>query len=121
MSTPPPPWSPRLVIFDVFNTLVRPAPGYENSFADGLRARGIEPNDNLLRQLQSSSEGLDPSSKSTSRKAYVDWTEGVLRDIAARGVEQGTRPFVIPALEQFHQAPMRPTTGVVELLAELRS
>lgn len=121
MAPPPPPWSPRLVIFDVFNTLVRPAPECESTFADGLRTLGVEPEDDLLRLLQSSSEGVDHSHVSTSRHDYVSWAEDILRDVAAGGIEQDAWPFVIPALEQLHQAPMRPMSGVVDLLVELRS
>ncbi len=117
----PPPWSPQLVIFDVFNTLVLPARGREGTFADGLRTRGVEPDDVLFRSLQSSSEGLDHSHVSTSRQAYVSWAEDILRGVAERGIAPGAEPFVIPALEQLHQAPMRPLPGVVELLSVLRS
>jgi putative hydrolase of the HAD superfamily len=117
----PPPWSPRLVIFDVFNTLVLPAPGREKTFADGLRARGVQADDHLFRTLQSSGEGLDHSHVSTSRQAYVSWAEAILREVAEHGIGPDTEPFVMPALEQLHQAPMRPLPGVVDLLSALRS
>jgi putative hydrolase of the HAD superfamily len=113
---PEPPWSPRLVIFDVFNTLVLPEWGHEGTFADGLRHLGMVATPQLLRRLQLRSEGVEHTAESRSRADYLAWTTRTV----GRPVTTDTEPDVIPALEQLHQAPMRALPGVHDLLSSLR-
>ncbi len=115
-----PPWTVRLVIFDVFNTLVLPESGQEHTFAEGLRARGVEPTEKLIRTLISASEGQCHRQESMSRDSYVAWATSLLAKVASDGVDGDHASGVIPALEQLHQAPMRVLPGVKELLVELR-
>lgn len=115
-----PPWTVKLVIFDVFNTLVLPELGQENTFADGLRTRGVEPTEKLIRTLISASEGRAHQLESTSRDTYLAWANSVLATVASAGVDGEHSASVIPALEQLHQAPMRVLPGVNDVLAELR-
>jgi putative hydrolase of the HAD superfamily len=114
-----PPWSPRLVIFDVFNTLVLPQPGYENTFVDGLRDRGIPQAGEIIGRLQSGCE-LEHPQISTSRETYTAWAAEILDRIAARGLTDDLAPHAVAALEQVHQAPMRSLPGVLPLLTSLR-
>jgi putative hydrolase of the HAD superfamily len=113
--------NPRLIIFDVFRTLVVPEPGFETTFEDGLRNRGVDPGPELLGELQAKSEGTVHAEVSVSRPSYVEWTTGVLDEVTRTGITAGIAPWVIPALEQFYQAPMRPLPGVVDVLADLRA
>jgi putative hydrolase of the HAD superfamily len=116
----PPLGTPHLVIFDVFNTLVLPRPGHEGTFDDGLRACGLTPSLGLMRDLQKRSEKVDHSTWSESRDDYVGWCERTIAQSAGSGLTDDLEPFIIPAIEQLHQAPMRPMDGVVGLLRELR-
>jgi putative hydrolase of the HAD superfamily len=111
---------PKLVIFDAFNTLVRPAAGFEGTFAEGLAALGVEASPEIFAHLQSASSGLDHRRWSRSREDYAGWTRQTLQ---RRGQEliAGFASDVIPALEQWHQAPMEQFDDVAECLAALRS
>ena len=74
----------------------------------------------MLADLQAASEGLDHSPWSGSRAAYRGWTAETLAALAQVGAGPGTdlgsitgtsrvgqlTPRVVPALEQWHQAPM---------------
>lgn len=115
-----PPWRPRVVIFDVFNTIVLPRPDRTGSFLVGLRDCGVAPEPDPMPALQSASEGLAHSDVSISRAEYLDWCRATLADVRAAGIHDGIAPRVVPALEQLWQAPMRPLPGVVDLLTELR-
>jgi putative hydrolase of the HAD superfamily len=73
-----------------------------------------------MQTLQASSERICHVRHSVSRDSYVTWTRSVLEAISAAGITSETKPYVIPALEQHHQAPMRPIEGVADLLIALR-
>jgi putative hydrolase of the HAD superfamily len=111
---------PKLVIFDAFNTLVRPLAGYEKTFALALAAIGIESSPAILARLQAASAGLDHRRWSRSRDDYAAWTRKTLRrrgpDLLAQFASH-----VIPALEQWHQAPMQQFPDCAACLASLRS
>src|SRR5215469_14305448 len=70
---------PKLVIFDAFNTLVRPVAGFEETFADALTSIGIESSRAMLARLQVASAGLDHRRWSRSRDDYAAWTRKTLR------------------------------------------
>lgn len=114
-----PPWRPRAVVFDVFNTIVLPRPDQAGSFQRGLRDCGVRLEPDPLPALQSASEGLTHSAASISRADYLDWCRATLAEVRASGIRGGIASRVVPALEQLWQAPMRPLPGVVELLTEL--
>jgi putative hydrolase of the HAD superfamily len=116
-----PPWTPRLIIFDVYNSIVLPRPGHRGTFEAGLRQRGVRPDADRFDRLQHASEGLAHPLPSASRDAYVDWCDETLATVAEAGVTVEVAPRVIPALEQRHQGRMEPLPGVIPLLAELRS
>jgi HAD superfamily hydrolase (TIGR01509 family) len=98
----------RLVIFDAFNTLVTARPGSTATFLDGLTSAGLDASPSLLAELQAASEGLDHSAWSASRQSYVGWATATLRTVREAGVRPGSDlgRWMIPALEQLHQAPM---------------
>src|SRR6185437_12932711 len=95
---------------------------------------GIRPSRAMLADLQAASEGLDHSRWSDSRAAYCGWTTETLAAITqadgALGAVLGRvpgadlvgqlAPRVVPALEQWHQAPMVALQGAVHCLATLR-
>ena len=114
------PGSPALVIFDAFKTLVRPVPGFENTFTTALAALGVRSSSSVIADLQSASEGLDHWRWSGSREAYSQWTYETLT-AGATDLLDGLAPHVVPALEQWHQAPMEPFPDVAACLATLRS
>jgi putative hydrolase of the HAD superfamily len=112
--------APRLVIFDAFNTLVRPIAGCENTFAAALIAMGLEVSAAVMALLQSASEGLDHRQWSTSRDGYTRWTARTLT-LNATDLLAASASHVIPALEQWHQAPMEQFPDVASCLSTLRS
>jgi HAD superfamily hydrolase (TIGR01509 family) len=123
-----------LVIFDAFNTLVTSRPGSKRTFLDGLARTGIRASMAMLAGLQAASEGLDHSRWSGSRTAYCGWTTETLAALAhistGPGADLGGAPSlgplgelaprVVPALEQWHQAPMVALPGAAECLARLK-
>lgn len=114
------PPGPRVVIFDAFNTLVRPVPGFENTFTEALARLGVADPTSVMAMLQSASDGLDHRQWSQSREEYSNWTELTLKAGASELLD-GLVPHVIPALEQWHQAPMEPFPDVANCLSALRS
>jgi putative hydrolase of the HAD superfamily len=112
--------APRLVIFDAFNTLVRPLFGFENTFAAALAGLGVEASAAVMALLQSASEGLDHRQWSTSRDDYARWTARTLTSNAT-DLLAASASHVIPALEQWHQAPMEQFPDVASCLSTLRS
>ena len=123
-----------LVIFDAFNTLVTSRRGSKRTFLAGLVQIGIRPSKAMLADLQAASEGLDHSRWSDSRAVYCGWTTETLAAImqvdAGLGADLGRvpgadligqlAPRVVPALEQWHQAPMVALPGAADCLARLR-
>jgi hypothetical protein len=123
-----------LVIFDAFNTLVTSRRGSKRTFMAGLIQTGTRPSRAMLADLQAASEGLDHSWWSDSRAAYCGWTTetlaaitqadaglgAVLGRVPAAGLVGQLAPRVVPALEQWHQAPMVALPGAVHCLATLR-
>lgn len=105
------PRSPRLVIFDAFNTLVRSVTGAEDTFALALQARGLQASPELMARLQAAASGVEHRRWSISRETYAMWTEQTLDRIATEPVA-GFVSHVIPALEQWHQAPVEPFADV---------
>ena len=114
--------SRRLVIFDAFNTLVTARAGSQDTFLAGLRGAGLDASASLLAELQAACEGLDHSSRSGARQAYVDWAADTLSKVGQAGgaIAAGLAPRVVPALEQLHQAPMIPLPGAADCLRTLR-
>ncbi|WP_433209689.1 HAD family hydrolase [Dactylosporangium sp. CS-047395] len=117
-AVPGPPWSPKVVIFDVFNTLVQPRTGHEETFALGLSRYGVAGVADALLRLQQLSEAFDHTPHSASRETYEQWARAALSRILP-GIDVDD-PAVIPALEQLHQAPMEPRPGVLALLDVLQ-
>jgi putative hydrolase of the HAD superfamily len=123
-----------LVIFDAFNTLVTSRRGSKRTFLSGLVQTGIRPSRAMLADLQAASEGLDHSRWSDSRAAYCGWTTETLAAIPqadaglgaalgrvpAAGLVGQLAPRVVPALEQWYQAPMVALPGAADCLARLR-
>jgi HAD superfamily hydrolase (TIGR01509 family) len=123
-----------LAIFDAFNTLVKSRPGSEQTFLAGLVQTGISASTAMLADLQAASEGLDHSRWSGSRAAYCGWAAETLTALAQVGAglcsdlgrASGTAlvgqlaPRVVPALEQWHQAPMAAMPGAADCLARLK-
>jgi FMN phosphatase YigB (HAD superfamily) len=123
-----------LVIFDAFNTLVTSRRGSKRTFLAGLVQTGIRTSTAMLADLQVASEGLDHSRWSCSRTAYCSWTAETLVALAQVSVGLGTdlgrvpltdlvgqlAPQVVPALEQWHQAPMVALPGAGDCLARLK-
>jgi putative hydrolase of the HAD superfamily len=123
-----------LVIFDAFNTLVTSRRGRRRTFLAGLVQAGISASTALLADLQAASEGLDHSRWSGSRTAYCGWTAETLAALAQVGAGPGTdfgsvtgtsqvgrlTPRVVPALEQWHQAPMVALPGAADCLTRLK-
>ena|SRR5215475_11156209 len=112
--------APRLVIFDAFNTLVRPKAGFENTFTAALVGLGVEVSAAVMNLLQSASEGLDHRQWSTSRDDYARWTAKTLTSNTT-DLLADSASHVIPALEQWHQAPMEQFPDVASCLSTLRS
>src|SRR5689334_12858699 len=112
----------RLVIFDAFNTLVTARPGSVATFLDGLTRAGLDASPSLLAEFQVASEGLDHSAWSASRRSYVDWATATLKTVREAGVPAGSDlgGWVVPALEQLHQAPMVAMPGAGSCLRMLR-
>jgi putative hydrolase of the HAD superfamily len=112
-----------LVIFDVFNTLVTARPGSRKTFLAGLAQAGLDATASTLAKLQLASEGLDHSAWSGSRQAYVDWAAQTLSRVGQNGQSPipGLAPFVVPALEQLHQAPMMAMPGAAACLRKLKA
>ena len=108
------------MIFDAFNTLVRPVPGFEQTFADALAGIGIDASPAIMAQLQSASAGLDHHRWSASREDYLSWTKGTLTSVRPELLAE-LAASVIPALEQLHQAPMEQFPEVAGSLEVLRS
>jgi hypothetical protein len=87
----------------------------------------------MLADLQAASEGLDHSRWSDSRAAYCGWTTETLAAIAQADAGLGAAlgrvpaadlvgqlaPRVVPALEQWCQAPMVALPGAADCLARL--
>jgi putative hydrolase of the HAD superfamily len=113
----------RLVIFDAFNTLVTARPGSTATFLDGLTSAGLDASPSLLAELQAASEGLDHSAWSASRQSYVEWATATLRTVKEAGVRPGSDLdcWVVPALEQLHQAPMVAMPGAGSCLEMLKA
>jgi putative hydrolase of the HAD superfamily len=111
---------PKLVIFDAFNTLVRPVPGFEETFAEALTSLGIDASRAVLARLQVASAGLDHRRWSRSRDDYAAWTRKTLRRQGPH-LLAAFASHVIPALEQWHQAPMEQFPDATGCLASLRS
>jgi len=111
---------PKLVIFDAFNTLVRPVAGFEETFADALTSIGIESSRAVLARLQVASAGLDHRRWSRSRDDYAAWTRKTLRRQGSH-LLASFASHVIPALEQWHQAPMEQFPDAAGCLASMRS
>ena len=123
-----------LVIFDAFNTLITSRVGSERTFVAGLVQTGIRASTTMLADLQAASEGLDHSRWSGSRAAYCGWAAETLAALAQVGTGLGSdlgrvpgadlvgqlAPQVVPALEQWHQAPMVALPGAAECLARLK-
>lgn len=123
-----------LVIFDAFNTLVASRPGSKRTFLAGLVQTGIRASTAMLADLQAASEGLDHSRWSGSRAAYCRWATDTLTALAQADAALGSdlgpvlgadlvgelAPRVVPALEQWHQAPMVALPGAVDCLATLK-
>lgn len=123
-----------LVIFDAFNTLVTSRRGSKRTFLAGLVQTGIRASRATLSYLQAASEGLDHSRWSDSRTAYCEWTTETLAAVAQVGARLGAElgrvpgadlvgqlaPRVVPALEQWHQAPMVALPGAADCLASLK-
>jgi putative hydrolase of the HAD superfamily len=113
----------RLVIFDAFNTLVTARPGSTATFLDGLTSAGLDASHSLLAELQAASEGLDHSAWSASRRSYVEWATATLGTVKKAGVRPGSDlgRWVVPALEQLHQAPMVAMPGAGSCLEMLKT
>ncbi len=123
-----------LVIFDAFNTLVTSRQGSKRTFLAGLAQTGIRASTAMLADLQAASEGLDHSRWSSSRTAYCRWATKTLDALAQVGARQAANsggvlgtglvgqlaPRVVPALEQWHQAPMVALPGTADCLARLK-
>ena len=123
-----------LVIFDAFNTLVTSRRGSKRTFLAGLVQAGIRASTAMLADLQAASEGLDHSRWSGSRTAYCGWAAETLAALAQVGAGPGTdlgrvpgtglvgqlAPRVVPALEQWHQAPMVALPTAADCLARLK-
>jgi putative hydrolase of the HAD superfamily len=123
-----------LVIFDAFNTLVTSRPDSRRTFLDGLGQAGVRASTIMLADLQAASEGLDHSRWSSSRAAYCLWATETLAALAQISTGLGAdgegvpgasllgelAPRVVPALEQWHQAPMIALPGAAECLARLK-
>jgi HAD superfamily hydrolase (TIGR01509 family) len=112
-----------LVIFDAFNTLVSACPGSKGTFLDGLHLAGLDASPAMLATLQAASQGLDHSTWSTSRQTYVERATETLRSVGREGMppDSGLAPWVVPALEQLHQAPMIAMPGALDCLRELKA
>lgn len=111
---------PELVIFDAFNTLVRPVAGSEGTFAAALAAAGISASPEIMARLQHASAGLEHRRWSMSRDSYAAWTRQTLRRDGSDLLDKFAAD-IIPALEQWHQAPMRQFADVAACLSALRS
>ena len=88
----------------------------------------------ILADLQAASEGLDHSRCSRSRAAYCGWAAETLATLTKVGAGLGAdwgrapgtglvgqlAPQVMPALEQWHQAPMVALPGAADCLATLK-
>jgi len=123
-----------LVIFDAFNTLVTSRRGSKRTFLAGLVQAGVKASAAMLADLQAASEGLDHSRWSGSRAAYCGWAAESLAALAQVGGGPATdlgsvtgtglvgqlTPRVMPALEQWHQAPMVALPGAADCLARLK-
>ncbi len=123
-----------LVIFDAFNTLVTSRRGSKRTFLAGLVQAGIRASTAMLADLQAASEGLDHSRWSGSRAAYRGWAAETLAALAQVGAGPGTdlgsvqgtglvgqlAPRVVPALEQWYQAPMVALPTAADCLARLK-
>jgi FMN phosphatase YigB (HAD superfamily) len=123
-----------LVIFDAFNTLVTSRRGSKRTFLAGLAQTGIRASAAELADLQAASEGLDHSRWSGSRALYCAWTAETLAALehadAGSGADAGRAwrtglftelaPRVVPALEQWHQAPLVALPGTADCLAQLK-
>jgi HAD superfamily hydrolase (TIGR01509 family) len=123
-----------LVIFDAFNTLVTSRLGSKQTFVAGLVQTGIRASTAMLADLQAASEGLEHSRWSGSRAAYCEWAAETLAALAQVSAGLGSdlgrvpgiglvgqlAPRVVPALEQWHQAPMVALPGAADCLARLK-
>ena len=112
-----------LVIFDAFNTLVTARPGSTTTFLDGLASAGLDASASQLAEFQAASEGLDHSAWSASRQRYVEWATTTLRTVREAGASAGSDlgHWVVPALEQLHQAPMVAMPDAGSCLAMLKA
>jgi HAD superfamily hydrolase (TIGR01509 family) len=112
-----------LVIFDAFNTIVTAHPNFRGTFLDGLARVGLDPSPALLADLQVASEGIAHAQWSVSRASYQDWASKTLR-LASR-VQSHHLPtlasWIVPALEQLHQAPMVQMAGADACLAGVKA
>jgi phosphoglycolate phosphatase-like HAD superfamily hydrolase len=123
-----------LVIFGAFHTLVASRPDSKRTFLDGLAQTGIRASTGMVADLQAASEGLDHWRWSGSRTAYCGWATETLAALARISPGLGAdgegapgigplgelAPRVVPALEQWHQAPMVALPGAAECLARLK-
>lgn len=111
-----------LVIFDAFNTLVTSRPGSKQTFLGSLIQAGINASEGTLTRLHAASEGLDHSQWSGSREVYCGWAADTLASLARVGADMDgdLAPWVVPALEQLHQAPMVALPDAADCLAMLK-
>jgi putative hydrolase of the HAD superfamily len=110
----------RVVIFDAFNTLVRPVAGASGTFGEALERADIAPTPEMLARLQRASAGLDHRDRSRNRSEYAEWTDATLAGLGPATLAE-LEPAVIPALEQCHQAQMEQFPDVGSCLAALRA
>jgi putative hydrolase of the HAD superfamily len=111
---------PKLVVFDAFNTLVRPVAGSEGTFVEALAELGVAASPEAMRRLQAASAGIDHRRWSRSRDDYAGWTHRTLGRAGPDLLRQYASD-VIPALEQWHQAPMEQFADVTACLSALTS
>lgn len=113
---------PGAVAIDVFNTLLRPRLGTAGTFARALRSYGIRADAQVMARLQLAADGLEHRKWSQTRTSYLAWTRCSVTRLAQHGLDQSTADLaaVVPALEQLHQAPMRPFPDVAPFLISLR-
>jgi FMN phosphatase YigB (HAD superfamily) len=94
--------------------------GFANTFAEALRSLGIDASPAMMTRLQAASAGIEHRRVSESRAAYEAWTNETL----GRPVSELLGEFqaaLIPALEQYHQAPMESFPDVLDCFTELRA
>ncbi len=111
----------RVVCFDAFGTLVRPADGQRDSFVGALRDHGHPVNATTMNELQRAADGSTHVEQSRSEVAYMDWTGRTMERVAARG-SLGSLPAssIVPALEQHHEVALEVFEDVIEAVEIVR-